>query len=155
MSISTGSICSFGDYASSSKSSMSGKVINDPDIHEDTLRAAQLPGWCNEIHGKICFYDGDIGSYLRTFVPSRTPWPLDAPATALGLELTSGASLVRPGHVARFVRPLKFYSSMFSELWSQSSRTTRNPPSMEATTRSSPSRSPSSPADTTNPSRTS
>lgn len=117
MSISTGSICSFGDYASSFTSSMSGKVINDPGIHEDTPRAAQLPGWCNEIHGKICVYDGDIGSYLRTFVPSRTPCPLDAPATALGLELTSGTPLVRPGHVSRSVRPLRFYSSMFSELW--------------------------------------
>ncbi|EIW58068.1 uncharacterized protein TRAVEDRAFT_21480 [Trametes versicolor FP-101664 SS1] len=94
MSISTGSICSFGDYASSFTSSMSGKVINDPGIHEDTPRAAQLPGWCNEIHGKICVYDGDIGSYLRTFVPSRTPCPLDAPATALGLELTSGTPLL-------------------------------------------------------------
>ncbi|OJT06266.1 hypothetical protein TRAPUB_2883, partial [Trametes pubescens] len=62
---------------------VSGKVTNDPNIHEDTLQAAQLAGWCNEIQGKICVYNNDIDSYLRTFVPSRTPCPLDAPDTAL------------------------------------------------------------------------
>lgn len=116
MSISTGSICSFGDSAPSSKSRLSGKVINDPEIHEDTPGVAQLPGWCNEIHGKICVYDGDIGSYLRTFVPSRTPCPLDAPATALsekyvpakGKELGSDSPLVRPRHIARSIRLLNF-----------------------------------------------
>ncbi len=121
MSISTGSICSFGDYASSYTSSMSGKptpvsgkVTNDPNIHEDTLQAAQLAGWCNEIQGKICVYNNDIDSYLRTFVPSRTPCPLDAPDTALsekfvpakGKESASYTPLVRPCHIARSIRLL-------------------------------------------------
>ncbi|OJT15456.1 hypothetical protein TRAPUB_7865, partial [Trametes pubescens] len=119
MSISTGSICSFGDYDFSSTSSMagkptpvSGKVVNDPSAHGDTLRDAQLAGWCDEIKGKICVYDGDIDSYLRTFLPSRTPCLLDAPATALsenfvpakGKELASYTPLLEifRALVARF-----------------------------------------------------
>lgn len=121
MSISTGSICSFSDYDFSPTSSMagkptpvSGKVVNDPSAHADTLRDAQLAGWCDEIHGKVCAYDGDMDAYLRTFLPSRTPCPLAAPATALsedfvpaqGQELASYIPLVRPHHIARSIRLL-------------------------------------------------
>ncbi|KAI0327074.1 hypothetical protein GY45DRAFT_1428709 [Cubamyces sp. BRFM 1775] len=59
------------------------KSYNDPNLRKETRRSGQLPGWCDEIQGKVHAYGTDINDYLHTFVPSRTPCNVSAPSMTL------------------------------------------------------------------------
>ncbi|KAI0350426.1 hypothetical protein OH77DRAFT_1413071 [Trametes cingulata] len=62
------------------------KSRNFANTHEGALKVNQLEEWRRELCDKIIPYEGDLNSYLNTFVPSRTPCTLPDPDVSVSAE---------------------------------------------------------------------